>query len=139
MMMIATSRIELRATTRAARITPHVLENGQNCAAGAAKYRFVAPFTLWPHLDLVIGKRAVAILARIIDATTFHLDGDDVTGPPIVYAARLRIDFYSSHLSNRWGHCASNQRKNFNRIGRECNRIKLKRRLVWPPDFSHIF
>jgi hypothetical protein len=37
----------------------------------------------------MVGERLVAILAGIIQAATFHLDGDDVSGPVIMLATSL--------------------------------------------------
>jgi hypothetical protein len=37
----------------------------------------------------MIGERIVAILASIVKAATFHLDGDDVSRPVIVLATGL--------------------------------------------------
>lgn len=39
----------------------------------------------------MIGERLVTVLARVVDTTTFHLDGDDVGGAVIVLAASLRV------------------------------------------------
>ena len=89
MIVAATPGIELRTASRAARTTLHVLENGYRCTAGAAKYRFLVPFTFRPDCYLMISKRQVAVLACIVKATTFHLDGDDVSRPVIMRAAGL--------------------------------------------------
>jgi hypothetical protein len=37
----------------------------------------------------MIGQRFVAILAGIVEAATFHLDGDDVSRPVIMLATGL--------------------------------------------------
>ena len=49
----------------------------------------LGPFTLQPHRYRMIGERLVAILAGIIKAATFHLDGDDVSRPAIMLATGL--------------------------------------------------
>lgn len=109
--VVATSWIELRLAGRAMRVTLHVLANRKDRAAGAAKNRFLIPFALRPHCDVVIGERGVAILTRVVDLATLHLDRDDVEGSAIVLATSLRIEIYSTHLSNSWDHCASQKRR----------------------------
>ena len=49
----------------------------------------MGPFTLQPNCYRMIGERLVAILAGIIKAATFHLDGDNVSRPVIVLATGL--------------------------------------------------
>ena len=46
----------------------------------------MGPFTLQPHCYRMIGEHLVAILAGIVKAATFHLDGDDVSRPAIMLA-----------------------------------------------------
>jgi hypothetical protein len=89
MIVEATPRVELRATSRAARITPHVLENGQHSPAGAAEYCWLVPLTLRPDGDRMIGERVMAIFAGVEHTATFHLDGDDVSRPVIMLATGL--------------------------------------------------
>jgi hypothetical protein len=67
----------------------HVLENSQDCTAGAAEYCLLGPFTLQPHGYRMIGERLVAILAGIVKTATFHLDGDGVSRPAIMLATGL--------------------------------------------------
>ena len=50
------------------------------------------PFTLQPHCYRMIGEHLVAILAGIVKAATFHLDGDDVGSGVVMEAAGLRIE-----------------------------------------------
>src|ERR1700722_2532885 len=89
MIVLATPRIELCPANRAARITLHVLENRYRRTAGAAKYCWLVPFSFRPDCDRMIGERQVAILAGIVTAATFHLDGDDVSRPVIMLATGL--------------------------------------------------
>jgi hypothetical protein len=89
MIVVATPRIELPATNRAARFALHVLQNRQYCTARAAKYRLLVPFALGPDCNRMIGERLVAILAGIVKAATFHLDSDDVRWPVIMLATSL--------------------------------------------------
>jgi hypothetical protein len=49
----------------------------------------LGPFTLQPHCYRMIGERLVAILAGIVEAATFHLDGDGVSRPAIMLATGL--------------------------------------------------
>ena len=92
MMVVATLRIELCPASRAARVTLHVLENGQHGSAGAAKHRLLVPFTLRPDRDPMAGERLVAILAGIVGTATLQLDGDNVVRSVIVLATGLRIE-----------------------------------------------
>jgi hypothetical protein len=89
MIVLATPRIELCSASRAARITLHVLKNSYRCTAGAAKYRWLVPFTFRPDCNRMIGERQVAVSAGIVKAATFHLDGDDVIRPVIMLATGL--------------------------------------------------
>ena len=104
MIVVAASRIELRAARGAARITLHVLENGKRCTASAAEYCLLVPFTFRPDCDRMIGERQVAVFAGIVDAAARHLDGNDVSRTVIVFASVLRIEIYSPHLQNSWIH-----------------------------------
>ena len=49
----------------------------------------LVPFTLRPDSYWMIGERLVAILAGIVQAATFHLDGDDVSRPVIMLTPGL--------------------------------------------------
>ena len=89
MIVAAASRIEVRTTSRTARITTHVLENSQDCTAGAAEHCLLVPFILRPDCYGMIGEFLVAILAGIVQAATFRLDGDDVSRPVIVLTTGL--------------------------------------------------
>ena len=40
----------------------------------------------------------MTVLARVVDTTTFHLDGDDVRGAVIVLAAGLRVKIDAAHV-----------------------------------------
>ena len=106
MIVIATAGVELRPASRALGLTPHVLENGQLCTAGAAKNRFPVPFILGPHFDFVTGKGGVTILAGIVDSAALHLDRDNVGGAAIVLATGLRIEIDATHVSEARNHCA---------------------------------
>jgi len=92
MIVVATLGIEVRPASRAVRVTHHILENGQHCSAGTAKHRLLVPFTLRPNRDPMAGERLVAILAGIVSAATFQLDGDNVVRSVIVLATGLRIE-----------------------------------------------
>lgn len=50
------------------------------------------------------GERRVAILAGIVEAATFHLDGDDVGRPAIVLATGLYIEIYAMHVRESGNH-----------------------------------
>jgi hypothetical protein len=97
MVVAATAGIELRTTSRTARITLHVLENGYCCTAGTAEYCLLVPFTLRPDCYRMIGERLVAVFASIVKAATFHLDGNDVSWAVIMLATGLRIEIYPAH------------------------------------------
>ena len=43
------------------------------------------------------GELAVAVFARVVDATALHLDGNDVSGSTIVFTAGLRIEIDATH------------------------------------------
>src|SRR5579864_1679370 len=89
MIVAAAPGIEVRTTNRAARITLHVLQNRQRCAAPAAKNGLLVPFAHRPNGYRMIGQRLMTILAGIVQAATFHLYGDDVSRPVIMLAAGL--------------------------------------------------
>jgi len=89
MIVVATPRIELGPASRAAKIALHVLENGQRCTAGAAKYRGLVKFTFRPDCDRMIGERQVAVFASIVKAATLHPDGNDVGRPVVMLATGL--------------------------------------------------
>ena len=89
MIVVATSRIELRSATHTARLASHVLKNGQHCTAHATKNRLLIPFTLRPNCNRMIGEHLVAIFAGIVEAATFHLDSDDVSRAVIMLATGL--------------------------------------------------
>src|SRR5580704_11214271 len=78
MIVVAAPRIELCLACRTARVALHVIANGQHCSARAAEYRLLVPFILRPDRYRMIGECLVAILASVVLAATFHLDGDDV-------------------------------------------------------------
>jgi|ERR1700723_3762416 len=104
MVVVTAPRIELRATNRAARITMHVLENRQDRTAGAAEYSLLVPFIFRPDCYRMIGKCLVAILAGIVQAATFHLDGDDVGRSVIVFTTGLRVEIYTTHARRSQRH-----------------------------------
>jgi len=105
MIVASTFWIELGAASRATKLALQVLLNRQLCATGAAKYCFLAPFAFWPDLDFVFGKRCVALLARIVDATALHLDRNDVGCSVEVFAAGLRIEVNATHIWKVRSHC----------------------------------
>src|SRR5208282_3761347 len=104
MIVVAAPRIELRSTRRTAGVTLHVLENREHCTAGAAEYCILVPFTLRPDRYRMIGERLVAILAGIVLAATFHLDGNDVSRPVIMLTTGLRVEIYATHARRSQRH-----------------------------------
>ena len=96
--MIATAGVEMLAAVWTAEVALHVLVNSQFRAAGATENCFPVPLVSRPNLNQMIGESFVTILASVVDATTFHLDGDDVRGTVIVLAARLRVKIDAAHV-----------------------------------------
>jgi hypothetical protein len=64
----------------------------------------LVPFVLGPNLYFVIAESGVAILASIIDATTFYLDRNNVRGTVIVRASGLRIEIDPAYLGKARSH-----------------------------------
>lgn len=58
----------------------------------------MVPFALGPGLDLVIGEGHVAVFAGVVDATTLHLDRNNVSWSVIVFATGLRIEIDATHV-----------------------------------------
>jgi hypothetical protein len=114
MVMTAASRIELLAATWAARLALHVLMDGQLRATGTTEHCWLIPFNLGPDLEWVIGERSVAIFAGIVNATTLHLDGDNVSGPVIVHALSLRTKIDATNFWKSRNHRASTKTTTFN-------------------------
>jgi hypothetical protein len=114
MVMTAASRIEWLTATWAARLALHVLMDGQLRATGTTEYRSLIPFSLGPDLEWMIGERSMAIFAGIVDATTLHLDGDNVSGPVIVHAPSLRIKIDATNFWKSRNHRASTKTTTFN-------------------------
>jgi len=50
----------------------------------------------------MIRERNVAVFASVVDATAFHLDGDDVRGGVVVEAAGLRIEVEAVNGGRNW-------------------------------------
>ena len=75
-----------------------ILADRQLYTAGAAEYCFLAPFILWPDLNPMVGECCVAILTRIVDATTLHLDRNNVGWPVIVFATGVRVSIDAAHI-----------------------------------------
>jgi hypothetical protein len=98
MIVASTFGIERGAASWATKRTLQVLVDRQLYATGAAEYRLLAPFALWPDFDFMFGQRCVTILARIVDATALHLDRNDVGGSVEVFAPGLRIEIHATHL-----------------------------------------
>lgn len=96
--MFPASGIESLATSRAAEFALHVLMYAHLRAAGPAKYRFLLPLALGPHLDRMSRERFMAILARVIHAAALHLDRDNVRRSAVMPAARLRIQLDATHI-----------------------------------------
>jgi hypothetical protein len=53
----------------------------------------------------------MTIFARIVNATTFHLDSDDVGGSVIMLATRLRIEIDATHVRMIWKHGANQEKR----------------------------
>jgi hypothetical protein len=102
--VIAAAGIELRAASRTGISAPHVLTDGQFGVANATKYRLLVPLTYGPNFNGVIGKLSMAILARIVNAATFHLDGNNVSGSVPVFATSLRIKMDTTHFWKIYRH-----------------------------------
>lgn len=96
--VIATAGVEMPVAVWAAELAVHVLVDGQFRAAGTTENCFLVPFASRPNFNRMIGESFVTILASVVDATTFHLDGDDVRGTVIVLAARLRVKIDAAHV-----------------------------------------
>lgn len=96
--VIATAGVEMPVAVWAAELAVHVLVDGQFRAAGTTENCFLVPFAGRPNFNRMIGESFVTILASVVDATTFHLDGDDVRGTVIVLAARLRVKIDAAHV-----------------------------------------
>jgi hypothetical protein len=111
MIVASTSRIELGAASWATKLALQVLVDRQLDTTGAAEYRFLAPFALWPDFDFVFGKRCVALLARIVGATALHLDRNDVGGSVKVFAPGLRIEINATHLWKVRSHCTQKKQR----------------------------
>jgi hypothetical protein len=99
MMVVLAARVERCVTNHALKTTIKVLLNGQLGAAGAAENGPVAPLTLRPNLDRMVGKSRVAIFARVKRAATPHLDGHDVGWAVIVFAPSLHIEIQAPHFA----------------------------------------
>jgi hypothetical protein len=124
MIVIATPGIERCAASRAVRVTLHVLEDGQRCAARAAKYRWLIPFILWPECCGMIGERGMAVRAGIVKAATFHFDGDDVSWSVIVLATGLGIEIYAMHVRESGNHRVTSVNEKFSRPSAVVRRIR---------------
>ena len=98
MIVVLAARVERCVTNHTLKTTIKVLLNGQLGAAGAAENGPVAPFTLRPNLDWMVGESRVAVFARVKRAATPHLDGHDVGWAVIVFAPSLRIEIQASHF-----------------------------------------
>jgi hypothetical protein len=48
----------------------------------------------------MIGERDVAIFASIVDTTTLHPDGNNVSWAAIMFATGLRVDVNATHIWN---------------------------------------
>jgi hypothetical protein len=92
LVMVAAAGIEGRAAGWASVATRHVLLDGHFLSARPTKHGGLSPFRARPHLDGVVGQCLVAVLACVVDAATFHLDGKDVEYAAVVSATRVRIE-----------------------------------------------
>lgn len=99
MIVISTTGIELRPASGAGRFAFQILGDREFYSTGPAEYCSLVPCILRPCLDLVIGERCVAVLARIIDATALHFDRNNIGWPVIVFAASLGI---YTHTEDVW-------------------------------------
>jgi hypothetical protein len=98
MIVVSTFGIERCTATRAERFAVQVLAERQLYTTDTAQYRFLAPFILWPDLDLMVSERHMAIFARVVDATALHLDRNDVGWTAIMLATGLRIEIDAPHV-----------------------------------------
>jgi len=66
----------------------------------------LGPFAIGPDLDRMTGEGLVAILAGVVHAAALHLNRDDVGGPVIMLAARLRVEIDATNLGKIRNDCA---------------------------------
>jgi hypothetical protein len=105
---------------RATRFALHVLMDGQLRAANSAKYCLLVPLGPRPNLNGVIGEGVVALFARIVNATTFHLYSDDVGGSVIMLATGLRIKVDAAHVRMIWKHGANQEKRGRVNLPTQC-------------------
>lgn len=87
--MIAAAEIKCSITIWALIAARHILRDGELISAGATQNRRLVPLLLRPDLNRVACQRLVTLLAGIIDAATFHPDGDDIElGSEMIAACR---------------------------------------------------
>ena len=59
----------------------------------------------------MIRERDVAVFASVVNATAFHLDGDDVGGGVVMEAAGLRIEVEAVNEGRSWMGGGGHERK----------------------------
>jgi hypothetical protein len=69
----------------------------------------------------MIGEHGVAVCAGVVKATTFHLDGDDVSWPAIVLAAGLGIEIYAMHVRESGNHRVTSLNEGIQPIVSSCS------------------
>src|SRR5208283_6139479 len=73
-------------------------------------------------------ERLVAILAGIVLAATFHLDGNDVSRPVIMLTTGLRVEIYATHARRSQRHRFSlTLRREFTRSSATLRRSRRSR------------
>lgn len=90
--MIAAGGVEGGMAVGAAGVGLEVGGDGEFGAAGSAEDGLEVPIGLRPGFEGMIGQGGVAIFAGIVDAATFHFDGDDVERGVVVEAASLGVE-----------------------------------------------
>lgn len=79
-------------------------------SADTTQHGELGPLRLQPDLDRMIGQSLVAVLACVIGAAAFHLDGEYIESGMIVSATGLRIDIDSANFGARRGHRSTEYR-----------------------------
>src|SRR5579859_1483634 len=96
-------RIKSRPTPRTLRLAPHILPNRQLRSASPATNRPRIPLLPRPNGNRMPRERQVAILARIVDPATLHLDRHDIQRRMVMRATRFQINADSANNRRRLG------------------------------------
>jgi hypothetical protein len=108
--MIAAAGIKIGGAIWTLVAASQILRDAQFVSAGATEYGRLVPVRLWPDLYRVVCQCLVALLAGVIDATTFHLDGNDVEVGPVMSAPCLGIEINPANLRVRQRHRGTDYR-----------------------------